>query len=96
MFQYFLNNEFCFPNQWGFKPGDSCINQLIAITHKIHKGIHDGLEVRRLFLDISKAVGKVWHRRLIYELQLYGSFGKLLKLPKGFLVNRKRRVDLDG
>ena len=45
--------------QFGFKPGDSCINQLIAITHDIFKGFDDGLEVRGVFLDISKTFDKV-------------------------------------
>ena len=30
--------------QSGFKPGDSCINQLLAITHNIYKSLDDGLE----------------------------------------------------
>ena len=45
--------------QFDFKPGDSCINQLIAITHDIFKGFDDGLEVRGVFLDISKTFDKV-------------------------------------
>ena len=35
MFKHFLYNNLISSNQSGFKPGDSCINQLIAITHKI-------------------------------------------------------------
>ena len=46
--------------QPGFKPGDSCINQLLSITHEIYKSFDDGLEVRGVFLDISKAFDKVW------------------------------------
>ena len=33
-------------NQSGFKPDDSCINQLIAVTRNIFKGFDDVLEVR--------------------------------------------------
>ena len=48
-------------NQSGFKPGDSCINQLLSITHEIYKSFDDGWELRGVFLDISKAFDKVWH-----------------------------------
>ena len=48
-------------NQPGFKPGDSCINQLLSITHNIYKSFDDGYEVRGVFLDISKAFDKVLH-----------------------------------
>ena len=48
------------PNQSGFRPGDSCINQLLTITHKIYKSSDEGFEVRGVFLDISKAFNKVW------------------------------------
>ena len=41
--------------QPGSKPGDSCINQLLSITHEIYKSFDDMWEVRGVFLDISKA-----------------------------------------
>ena len=37
MFEFFIQNDLITPNQSGFKTGDSCINQLISITHKIYK-----------------------------------------------------------
>ena len=46
------------PNQSGFTPGDSCVNQLLAITHEIYKSFV-GFEVRGFFLDISNAFDKV-------------------------------------
>ena len=42
----------------GFKPGDSCINQLLSITHEIYLSFDDGFEVRSVFLDISKPLIK--------------------------------------
>ena len=50
-----MENGSIVQNQSGFKPGDSCINQLLSITHEIFKLFDDGWEVRRVFLDISKA-----------------------------------------
>ena len=59
MFSFFLANNLLAPNQSGFKPGDSCINQLLSITLKIYSSFDDRFEVRRVFLDISKAFDKL-------------------------------------
>ena len=96
MFKFFIENELISPNQSGFKPGDSCINQLLAITHEIYKSFDDGFEVRGVFLDISKAFDKVWHEGLIFKLKQNGISGNLLNLLCDFLRNRKQRVLLNG
>ena len=67
MFTFFIENNLSSPNQSGFKPGVSCINQLLASTHEIYKSSDDGFEVRGVFLDISKAFDKVWHEGLIFK-----------------------------
>ena len=61
------------PKQLGFRPGDSGINQLLSINHEILRAFDIALEVRGLFLDISKAFDKVWHAGLIYKLRQNGS-----------------------
>ena len=48
------------PNHSGFRSGDSCINQLLSINHEILNAFDKGLEVRGIFLNISKAFDKVW------------------------------------
>ena len=68
MSKSFLDNSLFSSNQPGFKPGDSCINQLITITHDIFKGFDDRLEKRGVFHDISKAFDKVWHEGLFCKL----------------------------
>ena len=65
MFHFIIENEFILPNQSSFKPGDSCINQLLFITHELYKSFDEGLKVRSFFLDISKAFDKVWHDGII-------------------------------
>ena len=84
------------PNQSGFRPGDSCINQLFSIIHDIYKSFDYGYVVRGVFLDISKALDKVWHDGIIFNLEQNGISGKLNKLLHDFLVNRKQRVVLNG
>ena len=96
IFKFFIENELISPNQSGFKPGDSCINQLLAITHEIYKSFDDGFEVRVVFLDISKTFDNVWHEGLIFKLKQNGISANLLNLLCGFLRNRKQRVLLNG
>ena len=36
MFHFFVGNKLISSNQSGFKPDDSCINQLLSITHEIN------------------------------------------------------------
>ena len=70
MFEFFIQNNLITPNQSGFKTGDSCINQLISITHEIYKSFDDGYEVRGVFLDISKAFDKVWYQGMAPRFSL--------------------------
>ena len=55
MFNFFIENKLISSNQSGFKPGDSCINQLLSSTHEIYESFDVGLEVESVLLDISKA-----------------------------------------
>ena len=96
MFRFFLDNKLISTNQSGFKPGDSCMNQLLSITHEIYKSFDDGLEVRSVFLDISKAFDKVWHEGIIFKLEQNGISEDLLNILTDFLSNRKQRVVLNG
>ena len=96
MFTFFTENNLISPNQSGFRPGDSCVNQLLAITHEIYKSFDEGFEVRGVFLDISEAFDKVWHEGLLLKLNQNGISGNLLKLLRDFLSYRKRRVVLNG
>ena len=91
-YNYLIDNNLISQNQSGFKRGDSCINQLISITHDILNSLDEGLEVRGVFLDISKAFDKVWHDGLIYKLQQNGISGELLNILIDFLSNRKQRL----
>ena len=96
MFIFFIENDLISPNQPAFKPGDSCINQLLSITQDIYKSFDRSYEVRGVFLDISKTFDKVWHDGITFKLEQNGISGKLHKLLHDFLVNRKQRVILNG
>ena len=61
IYNFLLNDRLLNPNQSGFRPSDSCINQLLAITHEVFESFdfNPSLEVRSVFLGISKACDKV-------------------------------------
>ena len=86
------------PNQSGFRPGDSTINQLVSMTHSVFEAFdcNPTLEVRSAYLDISKAIDRVLHGGLIYKLKRCGVSGNLLLLLQSFLSNRKQRTVLNG
>ena len=69
LFEYFIENDLTSQNQSGFKPGNSCINELISITHEIYLSFDKMFELRGVFLYISQAFDKVWHEGLIYKLK---------------------------
>ena len=98
IYSYFESNNILSKSQSGFRKGDSCISQLLAITHQIYTNFdaYPSLETRSVFLDISKAFDKVWHVGLLYKLKSYGINGPLLTLIKIFLTNRFQRVVLNG
>ena len=79
-------------------PGDSCILQLLSIADKINSSLdfNPTINVRGVFLDISKAFDKVWHEGLLFKLESYGIGGELLNLFKDYLHESQQRVVLNG
>ena len=62
LFNKFQSNKHFTPSQSGFLPGDSCIAQLLSIIHEIQTAFDSNptVDMRSIFLDISKAFDKVW------------------------------------
>ena len=92
MYNHRISNNFT-KNQSGFRPGDSVTNQLIFLVNKMHSSLGINLEVRSVFLDMSKAFDKVWHEGLLFKLRING---KLINLLKSYLSNWKQRVLING
>ena len=82
--------------QSGFRPGDGTINQLTYIIHTIYQALDMGMEIRMVFLDLSKAFDKVWHRGLIHKLENLGLCDPLLSSFRTYLSNRIQRVTIEG
>ena len=69
LYSYLNANNRITKTQSGFRPGDSTTNQLLFLADEIHQAFEDpkSLEVRAVFLDISKAFDKVYHDGLIFK-----------------------------
>ena len=92
LYPYLTSNNLITKNQSGFRPGDSITNQLLFLVDEIHQAFEDrnSLEVRAVFLGISKASDKVWHDCLIFKLKQNGITSSLLKLFDNYLHNRNK------
>ena len=67
IYEHFNSNGLLSSHQSGFRPGESNINQLLLTMQNIYNAF-DGTpskEARAIFLDLSKALDRVWHEGLI-------------------------------
>ena len=97
IYHFLLEERLLNPNQSGFRPSDSCINQLLTITHKTFKAFDCSptLEVRSVFLDISKAFDKMCHEGRLFKLRFMGISGELYNLLGSYLSDRFQRIILN-
>ena len=93
---FFSKNTLLSPNRSGFRPGSSCINQLLSINHQILSVFNINLEVSGIFVDISKAFDKVQHGELVFELHQNDICDEMISVLEDFLSNRKQTVFLSG
>ena len=96
LFNYFQSNRLFTPSQSGFIPGDLCIAQLLSIIHEIQTAFDENpiVDVRGVFLDISKAFYKVLHDGIIFKLKAYGVEGELLSLLKNLKILKIENKEL--
>ena len=71
---------------------------MLSIIHEIQTAFDENstVDMRGIFLHISKAFDKVWHDGIIFKLKAYDVKGELLSLLKNYLKNREQRVVLNG
>ena len=66
--------------QAAYIKGDSTVNQLLYIVHQIRQSWGKKKCTQGVFLDVSSAFEKVWHKGLIAKLDQIGIEGKLINL----------------
>ena len=96
MYSYCISKKLLSEKNSGFKKGDGAINQLLQMTGSIYSSLNEGEEVAMVFLDISKAFDRVWHRGLQYKLKCLGIDDPLYFWMCNYLNNREQKVVLNG
>ena len=98
LFKFFEDRNLLSNHQSGFRPSNSCIYQLLKITHNIFLSFdyNPPLEICSVFPDISKTYERVWRNGLLFKLKQNGFSGNLFQLIKSFLSGRFQRVILNG
>ena len=98
LYNHLVSNNLITNNQSGFRPGYSITNQLIYLVHEIIKSFdcNENLQVRSVYLEMSKAFDEVWHEGFIFKLKQNGIKENLIKLLENCLSNRKQKEVLNG
>ena len=77
-----------------FWPVISHVLAQVTFVHEIYKTFDANplLDVRGVFLDLSKVFDRVWHDSLIYKLKCLGICWKYYRLIHSFLIDRPQRI----
>ena len=90
-----LNNVIT-ERQAAYLKGDSTITQLLYLVHNIRTAWGNSNVAHGLFLDISSAFDKVWHKGLLAKLEQIGICNEVLLLFDSYLSKRKQCVVVEG
>ena len=96
MYSFLMENKLLSPHNSGFHSGGGTVSQLLSITHKLTAALDDGKDVSIVFLDLSKAFDKIWHKCVLFKIKRKAISGNLLKWISSYLHQRVQRVVLDG
>ena len=96
LFKYLIEEKLLTKYQAAYLPNSSTETQVLEIYHHILDALDKGKDIRFLFLDISAAFDKVWHKGLLAKLEKYGIKGRLYKWIENYLQNRTQRVVIEG
>ena len=96
VFKFLNANHLKTPSQSGFIPGDSAVYHLLSLYDELCKTLDNGVTAQAVFVDVSKAFDRVWHRGLVSELEAIGIRGTLLEWFKDYLMERKLAVVIKG
>ena len=95
-YEYFCENNFFFPSQYGFRKGHSTEYASLEVVEKIIEQMDkDNIPVN-IYLDLSKEFDTIDHHILLEKLAYHGIHGKILDLFKSYLSNRKQFVQIDA
>lgn len=88
--QFLNENNIITQSQSGFMHGDSTTYQLLSIYDNLCSSFDQELTTQAVYLDVTKAFDRVWHRGLLAKLNAIGVRGQLLVWFQDYLNNRKQ------
>ena len=89
-------NKLIHDSQHGFRPGHSCLTNLLTFLDRVTGYIDTGDSVDVVFLDFAKAFDKVSHSRLAVKLESHSIKDLLRNWIMQWLLDRKQRVVIQG
>ncbi len=91
-----LSNELLSFSQYGFRPGSSTQEAILAATRDWHQTLECGGNVACVFLDLSKAFDSLPHSLILRSLSRIGVCGELFDWFANYLTGRSQWVALKG
>ena len=91
---FMINNNLFINLQHGFLPGKLRQSNLLSMLIILTNAIEHNLKIDLVYLKFVKAFDLVPHRKVIHELEKYGTSGHLLLWAKDFLSKRKQQIQV--
>ncbi len=89
-----LTNGLLSDRQFGFRPGCSTMEAILACTRDWLNAMENGGSVACVFFDLSKAFDTLGHSLILASLARVGICGPLLKWFANYLSDRSQKVVL--
>ena len=89
-------NNLLSDHQYGFPKTRSTGDLLAYAVHVWSSVLESYGETRVIFLDISKAFDRVWHKGLLAKLPMFGLHHTLINWIGSFFSDRSNAVRVDG
>ena len=96
LMDYIEKNKMYNPGQHGFRPGRSCLSQLLDHFDKVLVGMENRNNLDVIYTDFAKAFDKCDHGIIAHKLKKLGITGKVGRWIFYFLSHRVQRVVVDG
>jgi hypothetical protein len=93
---HFLENNIITSRQAAYVKGDSTTHQLLYIVNLIRKSWTKGCITQGIFLDVSAAFDKCWHKGLLAKLKQVKVESSCYFLFESYLSNRIQCTVVDG
>ena len=94
LYQFLLDNNIMYRNQYGFRKGHSTNHALNHSVNYIEQQIRSKKHTLGIFIDLSKAFDTLDHEILLSKLSNYGIQNNALRLIKSYLSDRKQYVSV--